>query len=65
MEGLTCSPLGIAGDVGESHRVVLRNECTSQIEWRLHKQSKSRKQFLFFSLSHTAKGSGMVKGAPI
>lgn len=63
MEGLTCSPLGIVVEVGESHRAMPRNECTSQIERRLHKQSKSRKQFLS-SLSHIAEGNGMVKGAP-
>lgn len=64
MEGLTRSPPGIAVEVGESHRATSRNECTSRMERRLHKRSKGRKQFLFLSLSHTAEGSGMGKGAP-
>lgn len=64
MEGFTCSPLGIVVEVGERHRGMSRNECTGQMEGRLHKQSKSGKGFLFLSLSPAAEGSGMVKGAP-
>ena len=39
MEGLTYSPLGFVVEVGESHRGTSRDECISQMEQRLHKQS--------------------------
>lgn len=59
MEGLTYSPLRFVVEVGESHGGTSGDECISQMEQRLHKQSN-----LSHSLSHTAEGSGMVKGAP-
>lgn len=57
MEDLTYSPLGFVVVVGESHRGTNREECISQMEQRLHKQS-------VHSLFHAAKGSGFVKRAP-